>query len=419
VSTHTDATELAGADGLDSELHPETAAPAASEPESAPSSTAWRDRATQLARPAGYFVLSRMGVLFAALVSKWIFPNLKIPGLLGGGWDGGWYVRIAQHGYPHHLVNEFNSGSRWAFFPAYPAAIRSIVAVTGLSYTHAAIVASAVFGLASALAVWLMVNEVFGAKIADRTVLFYVFFPAAYVLSMAYTEGLFVAASCLCIYSLARRWWILAGVLASVASLSRNIGFVLVLCVAVAAVPVIAREKDKVRPIVGLLIAPIGIIGWLIYSWHQVGTPLAFEKAQKFWGQSHFVWFKTPFESFSHMFSGFGAFKVAPDVLASFALLFMLSGLAFLAWAQLRKVPIPPSWWVFAVGATLGAMSAYWPSNILRYTLVLIPLMAAYAWRIRESWTGAVVGAMAVSQGALAIIIFVAAAHPQATLLSP
>ncbi len=236
---------------------------------------------------------------------------------------------------------------------------------------------------------------------------------------MAYTEGLFVAASCFCLYSLSRQRWVLAGVLASVASLSRNIGFVLVLCVAVAALPAIVREKDKLRPIAGLVIAPIGIIGWLIYSWHQVGTPLAFEKAQKFWGESHFVWFKTPFESLSQLFSGAAAFKGAPDVLASIALVFMVSGFALLAWAQLRKVPIPPSWWVYAVGATLGAMSAYWPSAVLRYTLVLIPLMAAFAWRIREKWTGAVVGAMAVSQGALAIIIFMAFAHPQATPLSP
>ena len=208
----------------------------------------WRNWTRDLSRPAGYFVLSRFGVLFAALVGKWIFPRLNVPFVLGSGWDGGWYLRIAQHGYPSHLVNEYGSGSRWAFFPAFPAAIRLVASTTGLSFTHAAIVASAVCGLASVIAVWLMVSEVFGRQVADRTTLLYVFFPSAYVLSMAYTEGLFVAAACFCLYALSRRWWITAGVLASVASLSRNIGVVLVVCVAVAVVPELVRGRAGGAP---------------------------------------------------------------------------------------------------------------------------------------------------------------------------
>jgi hypothetical protein len=369
-------------------------------------------------RPAGYFVLSRFGVLFAALVSKWIFPRINIPSLLGDGWDGGWYVRIAQHGYPTHLFNE-SGGSRWAFFPAFPAAIRFVVTLTGLSYAHAAIVASTVFGLSSAIAVWLMATEVFGRSVADRAVLFYVFFPTAYVLSMAYAEGLFVTLSCLCLYALSRRRWIAAGILASFVSLTKEFGAVLVLCVFVATVQVILHNKERLRPIIGLLLAPVGIVFWLAYSWQRVGTPFAFVRAEKFWGQSHFVWFKTTFQSLGHLFSGPAAFRVAPDVLAAAGLVFMLTGIGLLLWAQVKGVPVPVFWWVFTVGAVLSAMSAYWPTGVLRYTLVLTPLMAAFAWKIRASWTGAVVGTLALSQGALAIIIFVAVAHPQATPLAP
>ncbi len=168
-----------------------------------------------------------------------------------------------------------------------------------------------------------------------------------------------------------------------------------------------------------LLVAPVGFVSWLIYSWYRVNTPIAFITAQRYWGQSRFVWFKTPFESLRHLFSGVAAFKSAPDVLASLALVFMIVGVLLLFVAQRRGVPVPASWWVYVVGACLGAMSAYWPSAVLRYTLVITPLLAASAWKLRSTWTGAVVGTMAVMQGALAIMLFVATVYPQATLLSP
>ena len=116
----------------------------------------WSARLRQFARPTGYYILSRLLVLFAALASKWLVPRLHPLKALTSGWDGYWYTLIAQHGYPHQLFNE-NHGSRWAFFPAYPAAIRATVATTGLSYAHATFLLSFVLGLTSALAIWLAV----------------------------------------------------------------------------------------------------------------------------------------------------------------------------------------------------------------------------------------------------------------------
>jgi hypothetical protein len=101
----------------------------------------WPARLKQFVRPTGYYVLSRLLVLFAALASKWLVPRLHPIKALTSGWDGYWYTLIAQHGYPHQLFNE-NHGSRWAFFPAYPAAIRATVATTGLSYAHATLLLS-------------------------------------------------------------------------------------------------------------------------------------------------------------------------------------------------------------------------------------------------------------------------------------
>ncbi len=376
-----------------------------------------RAQLAPLARPVGYFLLSRVAVLFAALVSKWIFPRLSIPTALGRSWDGGWYIHIAQHGYPDRLVNE-GSGNSWAFLPAFPAVLRGTASVTGMSYTHAGIAITFVLGIASAVAVWLAVREVFGATIADRSVLFFVFFPTAFVLSMTYTEGLFIAAAGFCLYALSRRLWITSSIFAIVASLTRNFGIVLIACVAVAAIPVIVKDR-KLRPLVALVLSPLGLIAWMAYSWDRVGTPLAYLKAETFWGGAHFVWFTAPFRSLRNLFHGAQAFKVAPDVLAVAALVFVVVGLVWLVQAKLRGVPIPLFWWVFTVGSVLGTMSPFWPSSILRYSMGIFTLFAALAWKIRPNWTDGFVGTLAVSQGALAVMILVAVVHPQATLLAP
>ena len=143
-----------------------------------------------------------------------------------------------------------------------------------------AIVVTSVFGLTSAVAVFLAVREVFGTAIANRTVLLYVFFPTSYILSMAYTEGLFVTFAALCLFALSRRYFVIAGLCAVAASLTRDVGVVLIACVAVVAIPAILEGKERVRPLIGLLISPVGFVGWLVYSWHETGTPFAFMKAE-------------------------------------------------------------------------------------------------------------------------------------------
>jgi len=371
-----------------------------------------------LLKPCGYFVMSRLAVLFSALGANWLAPKLHPLRTLATGWDGSWYLRIAQHGYPHGLFDE-GVGNRWAFFPAYPSAVRGLVAATGLSYPNAALVLSFIFGMASAAAIWLALREVFGPVIADRSVLLYVFFPASYVLSMAYTEGLFLMAAGLCLYALSRRYWITAGCMAALGSLTRNFGLILIACVVVAALPVVVRER-KVRPLVAMGVAVIPFLGWLAYSWSMTGTPLAFLKAQQFWPHhAHFIWFLSPFASLLHLLSSVHGFTDGQAVLATGALLFVYIGLALLNRARQEGFSIPLFWWVFTIGSVLTVMSPYSPTSVLRYSMAVFPLFAAFAWKIRASWEGTLVGMLAMSQGALAVIVLVGTLHTNTSIIWP
>ena len=370
-----------------------------------------------LVRPCGYYLASRVAVLFAALASQWLVPRIHPWRLLGTGWDGSWYTKIAQYGYPHHIFNE-DDGSRWAFFPGFPAAIRGTHALTGLSYADAGVLIGTVLGLTSAIAVWLAVREVFGSVIADRSVLVYVFFPAAYVLSMAYSEGLFITAAAGCLFALSRRYWITASLLAVVASLTRNVGVLLFVCVAVAAIPCIVREHQR-RPLVAVVISPLGFVGWLAYSWYMTGTPLAFLKAEQIWGATHFLWFTAPLIAVGRLGTNVHDFSVGADVLAAFACLFAYVGLSILWRTRREGVSVPLHWWVFAVGSVLAMAIPDAEQSILRFSLVAFPLFAAFAWKIRPTWEGAIAGTMGFMQGALAVVIFVEVLHPLTSTLWP
>jgi hypothetical protein len=368
--------------------------------------------------PCGFYLLSRIAVLFAILVAKWIVPKLPISSL-SNLWDGYWYDLIAQHGYPH-LINVQPDGSRWAFFPAFPATIRALAVVTRLSVPHAAIVAAFIFGLTSSVALWLAVREVFGPVIADRSVLLYVFFPVAYVLSLAYTEGLFVTAAAACLFALSRRYWISAALFANLASLTRNAGVVLILCVAVAAAPVVWRER-KMRPLVAVALSPLGLLAFMAYAWNRVGTPIPFITAQRLWLGNHFNWFESVFYAVQGVIlHPQNTFTLIPQyVLTLGALLFAFLGMGLLVLMHRRSVTVPMVWWVYTIGTVLVAFSPSLTNSDLRFTLVAFPLFAACAWKLKPAWEGAVVGCLATTQGAIAIIVLISAVHPQPVPVYP
>jgi len=376
-----------------------------------------RRRLHAIARPCGYYVLSRVAVLFAALGAKWFAPQLHLLSALTTGWDAHWYTLIAQHGYPHHIVNE-GQGSRWAFFPAWPLTIRAAVEVTRLSYVQVTLILCFALGLTSAIALWLAVREVFGSVVADRAVLLYVFFPTAYVLSLGYSEGLFITTCGACLYALSRRYWITAALFAVLGGLSRNFGVVLVACVVVAAGHAFVTDR-KIRPLVAVAIAPLGFVSWLLYSWWSVGTPFAFLQAERLWGDSHFVWFTTPILAVVDMFTGLDALKNGQVVLCVLGVAFAYVGIVLLSKARDKGVSIPMFWWVFTIAGTLAMLSSYEPDSVLRYSMAVITVYAAYAWRMRPAWEGPLVGMLGVSQGMLMLIVLMGSMHPHTANLWP
>jgi hypothetical protein len=372
----------------------------------------WRS----LRRPLSYFLISRVVVLLAGLVTAWRIPRLHLLRAMTG-WDGYWYTKIAQHGYPNRVFNEAD-GSRWAFFPAYPSVVRVTVDLTGLSYANAELALSFVFGLTSVVAIWLAVRSVFGTAIADRSVLLYVCFPTAFVLNMAYTEGLFLTAAAACLYALSRRMWVSAAAFAIIASLTRNAGVFLVVCVMVVAVLAVLKEP-KLRPIVAFVMSPLGLFAWMLYSWRKTGTPLAFVKAEQFFGENHFRPFLTPFQALGRLLTSVHSWTDWPLVMSSAAVIFVIFGIDFLRKAHKGGTHIPVYWWIFTIGSVIGALSPYLPNSELRYTMAAFPLIAALAGKLRPKSTAVLAAIMLASQALLFGAVLVGTLHQTHTIFWP
>jgi hypothetical protein len=381
-----------------------------------------RDRASSrrewmraLAVPVGIFLMSRVVVYAAAAMATWLARPLHFTQVLSG-WDGGWYVDIAQNGYPNTVAAE-GPGNRWAFFPGLPMVIRGVARATGLSYRHAGILVAFVFALAAAVAVWLAVRRVFGNRVADRTVAVLCFFPTAYTLSMVYTEGLFITTAALCLWLLHEERWALAGLAATASGLTRSVGAVLVLACVVVGLRAVWQRRS-VRPLAAVVLAPLGLLAWMLYQWHRVGTPFAFVKAEAAWSH-HFVWFSAPFQALWRLLTDRSDWRYAGDVLGAAAVLIVLVTGGLLLWHHLRRSPIPLSWWIYTVGGVLAAFSPFWPTSVPRYVMAVFPLLVMVALYVPRRLEGSLLGSMALLQGVLATIAFVAISTYQTAPFAP
>jgi hypothetical protein len=355
---------------------------------------------------------SRLAVLAIALASTWLQPHLTVPGVLAG-WDGGWYLRIAQSGYPDNLLSE-GFGNRWAFFPALPELIRFGSTITPFSDQTVGLVIVFLLGAAAAFAVWIAVKDLFGETTANGVVLLLCFFPTAYVFSMIYTEGLFIASAAGTLALLRRRRWVWAGLVAGAGALTREPGALLVLICLVEAVMAVRRER-RVTPLIAPLIGAAAGASWAAWQWRQVGSPTAFVKAEEAWGPG-FDWFRTPFRSVLHLLTRTSAWSNSQEVMASLGVLFVAVGLVLLIVLHRRGERLPVSWWIYTIGAILVAFSPFWPSSILRYTMAVFPLYIGLVRAIAARYLGTVVAVSASVMGAIALVAF---ASQVASLTAP
>jgi hypothetical protein len=254
------------------------------EHEEAPASSRRQARRRHLAsfwRPAGIFAVSRAATLLAAAIAADLSDKFGFGTILTGTWDAGWYLSLAEHGYPAAVPEVAGRAvsSTLGFFPLYPLAVRAVHAM-GLSYATAGHVVTAVAGLAACVLLWKLVEHRSGQATADRAVALFCFFPGAMVLSLPYSEALMLALTIGCLYALLRDRWLTAGVLAALATAARPNAVALVAVCAWAAGAAVWRRRDW-RALAAPLLAPAGIVAFFLYLGQHTGEVGAYLRTQR------------------------------------------------------------------------------------------------------------------------------------------
>jgi hypothetical protein len=190
-----------------------------------------------------------------------------------GKWDGRWFVDVARNGYDTTLTHRPNGGvvnTNIVFFPGYPYAMKA-VAATGLSELWAGILLAWIAGLAAAWGIFAVGALAYDARVGVALAVLWGVVPHAIVESMVYSEALFTALAAWCLYTLLRRQWVAAGVLCLLAGATRAAAGVLVAVVMVAAALALVRRRDGLRPLVPLVLAPLGLVGYLAWVANVLG----------------------------------------------------------------------------------------------------------------------------------------------------
>lgn len=307
-------------------------------------------------------------------------------------WDGQWYQRIAEGGYPDvlPLTDSGKVGENpWAFYPLFPFASRAVMELTGLDFPVVGSTLALLFGFGAAVLMGLLLRERIGDPAAYAVVALWASFPASVSLQLAYTESLAMLLLVAYVYALSRERWLVATAVAVLVGLSRPIAVPLGLVTLV--VVILRWRRRRERPIrrseyasMAAALVGCGVAGllWPAIAWWRTGVPSAYTDTMAAWRAYDTVEPFTPWlDKATWLFGdGWGIFWLVATPLV---IVVMVAG----PWAR-------------ALGADLRAWSLGYPAylaavldpftSIYRYLIPMFPLlvvMIGAGWSDRRSNT--------------------------------
>jgi hypothetical protein len=304
-------------------------------------------------------------------------------------WDSVWFLRIAEHGY------DSASGAAAAFYPLYPGA----VSVVGWALFGHYVLAGILVSLAAAFGAFLLLYRVaegrLGADGARRAVLYLALFPFAFFLQAVYSESLYLLLTLAAFVLAERGRFLAAGAVTGLALLTRPTAAALLPALALLA----WQERDRVRALASLALAPVIFAAYPLYLWRAEGDAWAFLHAQRLWsrhlspaGPLGGIWdgLRAGWAGVEQLASGSHThrywapvqdadpIRVATLNLEMLAFLVLFVALALIAW---RRFGAPYGLFaVLSLAIPLSVPSERWPLlSLPRFGLTIFPLFLALA----------------------------------------
>ncbi|MEO8584924.1 MAG: hypothetical protein ABI584_02065 [Acidobacteriota bacterium] len=205
-----------------------------------------------------------------------------------GVWDSGWYLDVAEFGYSAAgrsdpaILHQAN----YAFFPLYPLAMRALGPLVGGPF-NAGLVVSNLSLVGACLLLRRLVSLDHDSATADRAVRYLILFPTAFVLSGVFSESLFLTLTLAAFLAVRRDRLLLAGAAGYLAALTRPVGVLLVLPLALTYVQGRRTARLPLSPrALWLGLVPLGLGTFAAYNLALTGNALAFTRIQATWGRT-------------------------------------------------------------------------------------------------------------------------------------
>lgn len=287
--------------------------------------------------------------------------------------DGIHYLNIAQYGY----INQAR------FFPLLPIFINALsipfLSIFNSPLTH--FFTSFLFvNLVFILALWIfkkLIELDFSKEISKKSILYLLFFPTSFFFVSIYSEGLFLLLTVLSFYFARKRKWLLSIICAMFLMTTRFVG--------VAILPAllyefVTNEKVSIKKLALFILAPLGLMLYLLFNYYKWHNFLYFIKAQGELGNNRIV---TEIILFPQ--TVFRYFKILTTVsisshnwaiaLLEFASFLFAAFLLYFAW----KKKIRTSYLIFALINFVIIISTGTFSGLPRYVLTIFPIFIAFA----------------------------------------
>jgi hypothetical protein len=239
-----------------------------------------------------YFVLSRLLVIFSALVGSRYIPinnlegiwNIQIPFFdLFARWDSAFYLAIAKSGY--------SIDSTWAFRPFFPLMMKvGSIPFYFFSDVDAQLVIAgfflnAVFFLITLNIIYKLTLRLFSEKVANTTGLLIAFCPAAIFFSAIYTESLFLLLVAATFILIEKSRVTSSGISGLLAGLTRPEGIFVLIPIFIRNFKLNAQLKTKVTAIISCLIVLSSLLVILLIAWGIKGNPLIIFSVENQWSK--------------------------------------------------------------------------------------------------------------------------------------
>jgi hypothetical protein len=287
--------------------------------------------------------------------------------------DALWFLRIATTGYSRLDASA-------AFFPLYPMAIRVVSLLIGSHPFAASLIVSNGAFLGALCLLFVLTRSELSEREARLAVLYAAVFPTALFFFAPYSESLFLLLVLLAFWGARRGRWAVAGIAATAAALTRNLGVILVLPLVVEAVHQALDAKPRrwpARPLLWSLAPVLGTVSYLAYWRRLSGDWLAPLHQQANW-QRHLASPFTTLHQGTH--DAFAFIGIYPG---GYHLLDWLIAVVVLGLAAYAIVRFRPGYGVFVAAALVVPLASMFDARPLiafsRYALPVFPLYWAMA----------------------------------------